>query len=857
MKPTLWLKREWQRFFASHLLIILTLVLGASGLFLIGKLKASFLLSIQRQQRELLSSDLALGVRRPLSAEEIQRFTQFAGKEITAQYRIIEMSSMLSVPEKDLSHLVEVRVVGPGFPFYGALKTKDGPQRLEAEHPLFSEGCLLLSQELQNLLELKGGEVLKLGEASFVTCGTVVEDSTQGFRGFALAPRLYIGEQNLARTGLVGEGSIAYYTHHLKLTPRGQLEAESWKLAYNHQSTDNALRVRTPRDASEQMARSGDMLGDYLQLASLVALLLSVVGGFYLFRSLLHRRLRDIAILRALGLAPPQLRWLLVLPLLCDFLISLPLAAGLAQLIYPVLTRTLGELFGAQFADAPFPSEWLWQAPLILLVVLSALMPAVQEALRVPVRVLLQDQEQVPVLPWRSFGPYLILTLGGLTALAMAVSHSFKTGGLFALGLVASILLFLSVAWPVRAILTWVLRQGGLRGFLGLEVGLVLRRLTRRSVPSLLTLIALGLGATLISLLAHLEFSLGREFTLGAETRPSLFLFDIQDEQTGPLKQFLAEERAPVLAVSPMVRGAITAVNGAPFKQGESETQSFRTREQETETRFRQRVMNLSWATGLNSSETLVAGQTFAEAKVPAGEVALSLERRFAERLKLKLHDQIVFDVMGVPITARVVNIRNVRWTSFLPNFFITFAPGALEEAPKSWLAAVGQMPKAQLAQLQNKLAKRFSNVSAADLGQIVNKLMELFLRLKQALVLMAWFAFFVGVVVVLAIAQDQILRRQSEFMLEKTLGLSPAQVTLMVLGESILMGLIALTLGTLAGAGLAAAITSFAFQASPVWDLGFMIKQVLLGTTITILPLLVAAKRIFTLRPAGLLQSP
>src|SRR3546814_13355191 len=48
------------------------LVLGIAGLFLIGKLKASFLLSIQNQEREILSSDISISIRRPLEDIEIK-----------------------------------------------------------------------------------------------------------------------------------------------------------------------------------------------------------------------------------------------------------------------------------------------------------------------------------------------------------------------------------------------------------------------------------------------------------------------------------------------------------------------------------------------------------------------------------------------------------------------------------------------------------------------------------------------------------------------------------------------------------------------------------------------------------------
>lgn len=858
MNKFLWLRREWQRYRASHLLITATLVLGLGGVFLIERLKEAFLSSVRGQERELLSSDFSLGARRPLKAQEIARFEKLTKDAAVGSYRVIDMSSMLYAPGAEAARLVEVRVVDPGFPFYGALATAEGELKLTPEHPLFTENCLWLHEEATRLFDVKVGDELRLGEGLFRHCGTVLKDSTQGFRGFALAPRIYLGRSQLAMTQLVGEGTIASHALHLKLRPglAADLTTE-WKDTLIKEFDDPAIRLQRPSDTSEQTARSGKLFGDYLQLASLVALILAVVGTFYLFRTLVHRRLKDVAILRALGVAPGEARKLLLLPLLTDFLLAIPLAGLFSALLFPLVTGVLDQLFGTQLPATGFP--WaVWPAlPLILTLVMAILMPSVEEAVRVPVMALFQDQERVGMVPWRQAGLWGVVALVALSGLAIWAAHSWKIGGLFVAGLVLATLALAGFTLLARFIGNKILRRSGhLSGIFGLMGGLVIRRLLRRPMTTLLTVIALGLGSVLISLLGHLELSIGQEFSLESQDRPALFLFDIQDDQTEPLKAFMAEAKVPLQALSPMVRGKLVSVNEQAFKKEKQEA-LFETREEENESRFRQRMMNLSWASRLNPSETLDEGVDFDEAKVPEGEVALSLEKRFAQRLSIDLGDQLTFEVLGVPIIGRVVNLRTVKWTSFRPNFFITFAPGALEDAPKSWLAAVGQMPAAEKASLQNQLSRKFPNISAVDVGQLVSRMMELFTRLKKALQLMAVFAFLVGVVVVAAMAQDQVLRRQNEVMLEKTLGISPWRVTLMVLGEFLGLAFVAFTLGGLAGAGLAALLTVVVFEGSVIWSASLLLSITLGGMILVSIPLLLMAKKIFTWRPAGLLQQP
>ncbi len=858
MSPWRWARREWQHHGAGHALIVLTLALGVAGLFLIGKLKAGFLLSLHRQERELLSSDFALTARRPLAEGEIQALLDATVDTRNSHYRVVDMSSMLYVPAKETSRLVEVRVVEPGFPFYGRLEGQAGPIALTDEHPLFRQDCMLVSQELQRLLDLSPHDELKLGEARLRICGVVVKDPTQGLRGFSLAPRAYLARSRLEATGLLGFGSIATHAFHVRFKdgapPASELKARLAKLL-----PDPVLRLRTPRDESEQTARSGQLLGDYLQLVSLVALLLAVVGCFYLFRSLLHRRLKDMAVLRALGTGGARLRALFLFPLAVDFFAATGLALLLSQAARPLTAKLLGGLFGAEFPMVAFPAELLFQLPLLFLLVMVGLAPALEEALRVPVRVLLQDQEQVPAIPWRSHLAFLLLELGLLFLLAGGVTRSPRTAGIFVGGLVAVVFFLAMGAWAGR----WLLARGlsslnRLNRPGGLLAGLTLRRVVRRPVPTFLTLLALGLGGTLLSFLSHLEMSLGREFTVAQGSKPSLFLFDIQDEQVDPLKAFLAQQSAPVLAFTPMVRGKLVELGGRPYRREDpAQDPGLRSREEEDNARFRQRMMNLTWESVPNPSTSLVEGVSLGQATVPDGEFPVSLEERFAGRVGAKLGDQLVFEVLGVPVTGRVVNLRSVKWTSFLPNFFITFAPGALEDAPKSWLAAVGPLSPQHSAQLQNGLAQRFANISAIDVAQLVGRIQELFQRMRQALSFMAVFAFGVGVVVVGAIAQDQLLRRKSEVMLEKVLGIPPWQVFAMVWGEYVVLALIALSWGGLGGALLAAILTVQVFQGAPVWDGAFIALLVSGGTLVTSLPLLFSIRKIFFWRPAGLLQSP
>ena len=80
------------------------------------------------------------------------------------------------------------------------------------------------------------------------------------------------------------------------------------------------------------------------------------------------------------------------------------------------------------------------------------------------------------------------------------------------------------------------------------------------------------------------------------------------------------------------------------------------------------------------------------------------------------------------------MSLREVRWNSFQPNFFVVFQPGVLEEAPAVYLASIPQLPAEQRDALQASLAAAFPNVSSIDVTRAVQRLLGLIDQLQWAL---------------------------------------------------------------------------------------------------------------------------
>ena len=75
--------------------------------------------------------------------------------------------------------------------------------------------------------------------------------------------------------------------------------------------------------------------------------------------------------------------------------------------------------------------------------------------------------------------------------------------------------------------------------------------------------------------------------------------------------------------------------------------------------------------------------------RLSQGPPLVSLEKKIADGLGLKVGDPITVNVLGRNITARVANLRSVDWQSLGINFVLVFSPGTFAGAPHTHIATL------------------------------------------------------------------------------------------------------------------------------------------------------------------------
>src|SRR5262249_10017316 len=71
------------------------------------------------------------------------------------------------------------------------------------------------------------------------------------------------------------------------------------------------------------------------------------------------------------------------------------------------------------------------------------------------------------------------------------------------------------------------------------------------------------------------------------------------------------------------------------------------------------------------------------------GPPLVSIEKKIADGLKLKLGDEIVVNVLGRDIHAHIGNMRSIDWQGLGINFVLVYSPNAVKGAPHTHIATL------------------------------------------------------------------------------------------------------------------------------------------------------------------------
>jgi putative ABC transport system permease protein len=212
-------------------------------------------------------------------------------------------------------------------------------------------------------------------------------------------------------------------------------------------------------------------------------------------------------------------------------------------------------------------------------------------------------------------------------------------------------------------------------------------------------------------------------------------------------------------------------------------------------------------------TEKVIGGKFTGRVDAGIEVVPVSVEESLARDLQVALGDEIVFDVQGVPVKARVDSLRQVDWRRMQPNFFMVFPEGALDAAPKFHIMALRAADAAQSAKVQQAVVRDYPNVSAIDLALIIQTIDGVYSKASFVVEFLALFTVFTGGIVLAGAILIGRSQRVRESVLLRTLGATKAQVNRIMFAEYLALGTLGAAVGAVLAVGANGALAYFMFK--------------------------------------------
>lgn len=827
------------------LFLVINFSLGLVGFFLLQIFQVSLTQQTAEKAQMILGADISVNARRLLP--ESDRLKWEEPMSSLQSSHVIQLFSM--VRHAADSRLTQLLVIDDAFPLYGQFKLSR--QKFQADEPR-----VWLDPEVQQALNLKDDEVLQIGDVSFKYSGTIIEDPTRLFRGTGFAPRAIIHQKYLAAANLVQPGSTLTDIWNYKL--QSGLSRDEIKKKIEKVITDPTIQIETAEGSAQDSNQVLKYFTDYLGLVALVSLGLCFLSGYYLLQWNFQVKKKNCAILKTLGLSDRSILFIFLLESLIICLIS----GVLSLLIVSLSLPSLQHLIQVQL-NWPLQLQ-MTATSLVVLMLLSVVGPLLMSIPQFLQIIELNPLELLQAVTYSRSRSYWMLfwvwsSFGLFWLIAVWQSHSLKMGSSFVGALLILTVVFSFLNRGILRLLEFFSDK------LSWQAQYALKGLTRRPQSTGLVFTTMSLATLVLCLLPHLKSSILFEVRPGQQSQiPELFLFDIQPDQVEPLQQLVNNNFQIKLDMYPMVRARILKINDQPYERTAASGQ-FATREDEAEARFRNRGVNLTYRDKLTPSESLVEGQLDQVKSLENNQLpGISLEKKYSERIGAKIGDVMTFDVQGVEQKAKVSSLRQVRWTSFQPNFFILFPSGILEESPQIFLTSIPKSANQsrdsfgwseKIHHFQSEVSQQFKNISVIHVAQVVENSLVYIDQMSFALQAMAWLAVVVGLFIFVILLNTQVSERLVEMNLIQILGSSSLEIMKIVAVQFGTLILLSLLSGLILSFVVARILIWSFFDIQTVYD--FKAILILISAMVPLLALLIyiGLKPLERLNPVDLIR--
>lgn len=799
-------------------LFMAAIIVGVAAQVAITSFRANLNTSIENQAKELLGADLEVERNAPFQ-EELQAVLDSLGGEVSTA---LEFNSMAFFPKNGNTRLSQISAIEGGFPFYGDLITEPA----SAAETFQEDGGALVDEPVMRLFGLQPGDSVKIGQVTYEIAGTLVEIPGQPVAASFFGPRIFIPKENVEETGLLQRGSRLEYVSWHKFPAGTDMNYVDDRLDRLEDEKGLRFGYDTVEEREEEVGEAILYLSNFLNLIGFIALLLGGIGVASSIFVYIRQKINTVAVLRCVGVSSNQALAIYLIQAAAMGLIGSVIGAvagSLVQFYLPVLVQ--------DFLPVDIDLYISWIAIFIgigtglTISILFALFPLLAVRKISPLYTLRSVQINLSSLLQTSVKIVLSLVLASfVTGYAWLMLGEFLAALYFTLGLVACLLLLMGFAKLImkgarkflRAGFKYELRQG-------------LANLYRPNNQTTTLLLTFGLGVTMISSLYLTQDMLLDQIEFGNEHNlPNLALYDIQYDQNEGVNEIIEENGHRVLQNVPIVTMRIQSINGLGPEQLREDTT------QDVSGWALNREYRSTYRDSLLETETLVSGEWIGSVDGMNQLIPISLEHDQMDNLDASLGDTLTWDVQGIPLQTYIASTRRVKWDQPSPNFFVVFPSGVLENAPQFFATTIKTQSREASLRLQQELVQEYPNVSAIDVGQVVETVRNFLDKVTFVIQFIGLFSIITGLIVLAGSAATSRFQRIREAVLLRTLGAAKRQVVKIQVIEYVLLGIMASITGLILSVGASILIGYFYFE------IEFFPNLYIIGIEILILTLLV-----------------
>jgi putative ABC transport system permease protein len=818
--PLRYAVRELRGGLRGFYVFIACIALGVMAIAGVGSVAASLSEGLAREGRTLLGGDVAFSlIQREARPDEVAFLRARGEVSVAATLR-----AMARAADGRLA-LVELKAVDGAYPMLGAL-TLD-PKMPVADLLAERDGAFGAAADSTLLarLDLKIGDRLTIGGASFQIRSVVGAEPDKLAGGVGLGPRFLVSEAALRATGLLQPGSLVRWIYRVKLPDNAADDRAATALTDDARTAlpQAGWEIRSRGNASPQLERTISRFTQFLTLVGLAALLVGGVGVANAVKSHIDRRRDVIAAFKALGATGRDVFtiYLTQVIVLAGIGSAIGLAVGAALPF--IIVGVFGKLLPLPVVPALHPDELVLSFVYGLLTALAFGLWPLGRVHDVPVAALFREAvtSEWHRPRWRYLA-LMAVVIALLIAVVVGLAYDKRVAAVF----VAS------------SVLVFALLRGIAAGLMALARRLPRTRITMLRLaianiyrPGALTpsvVMSLGLGLAVLVTITQIDGNLRRQFLAALPDRaPSFYFIDIPTTEADRFGAFL-KQTAPQSTIEdvPMLRGRIVAARGVKAEDLKATTDS---------------EWVLQSDRGLTYTGEIPKGSQIVEGKWWGadynGPPLVSMEKKIADGLKLKIGDEIVVNVLGRDIPATISNLRTIDWQGLGINFVLVFSPNAFKGAPHTHIATLTEAhpDSGGDARIIKSVADAFPMVTSVrvrealeTIGTVVTNLV-LAIRGASAVTLISAILVLGG-----ALAAGH-RHRVYDAVILKTLGATRARLLGAYALEYLMIGFATAVFGVIAGSVAAWLIVTRLMTLSFIWQAGSAAGVVAAALVVTV----------------------